>query len=605
MKHLFKIFLILLIPTAVFSQGSTDEQLANQYFQNKEFDKAAVYYEKIFGKKSSPLVYQSYLSCLLELKDFKTAEKVVKKQIKQNPAQPEFGVHLGMVYTAAGDNDKAKTEYEKAIKQLAGDQDAVLNLADAFLKIKEFDYAIATYQKGRKLLRGVYGFNMELAGVYEQKGDITSMIGEYLDMLELGESYLQSVQNSLQTSFGAEGDAKKNEIIKSQLLKRVQQNPDNTAFSELLIWMFMQQKEFDAAFTQIKALDKRKREDGSRVMALAQTCVLNENYDVAIKAYKYVIEKGPESSYYLNARMELLNCMYKKVVAQNNYTQAELVELESNYNKSLQELGRSANTVSLIRDMAHLQAFYLHKTSEAIALLEEAVQLPQLPATVQAECKLALADILLMTGDVWEASLTYSQVEKAFKYDVVGQEAKFRNAKISFYTGDFKWAQAQLDVLKGSTSKLIANDAMALSIMISDNVGWDSITTPLEMYARADLLSFQNKDDEALVVLDSIKEKYPSHPIEDDILYKRYEIMMKKNKYEDAAKYLQAIIDNYSQDILGDDATFYLAELYDNKLNDKQKAMGLYQDLLVKFQGSMFVVEARKRFRKLRGDTVN
>ncbi|MCC6689967.1 MAG: tetratricopeptide repeat protein, partial [Bacteroidia bacterium] len=539
------------------------------------------------------------------LKDYKSAEKIVKKQIKKNPSHPVYEVNLGMVYSAAGQPDKAKTEYENAIKHLPADQETVLKLADAFMKMKELDYSLATYQKGRKLLSGIYPFNMEMAELYRQKGDVAAMVNEYLDILEFGDSFLASVQNSLQASFGADADTKKNELIKSQLLKRVQQRPDKIVYNELLIWMFIQQKEFDAAFTQLKAIDKRKNEDGIRLMSFAQICISNGNYDVATKAYTYVIEKGNQGAYYLGARMELLGAMYKKIVMQNNYTPANLAEIETNYNKALQELGKSAATIMLMKDLAHIQAFYLNKPKEAIALLEEAVQIPQLAPLTQAECKLELGDILLMTGDIWEASLIYSQVEKSFKYDQIGQEAKFRNAKISFYAGDFKWAQAQLDVLKGSTSKLIANDAMALSIMISDNVGWDSVTTPLEMYARADLLSFQNKDDEALLILDSIKEKFPTHSILDDVLFKRYLLMMKKSKYDDAAKYLQQIIDNYPQDLLGDDAVFYLAELYQYKLNDKQKAMSLYEDLLVKYQGSMFTIEARKRFRMLRGDTVN
>lgn len=599
------IFILQLLLSDSLAQTSTNEQLANQYFQNRAFDKAVVYFEKLYGKESSEQLYQSYLTCLIELKDLKAAEKLVKKQIKYNPDQASYWVDMGIVYAADGEAEKAKSEYEKAIKQLVPDQFAVINLASTFIRIKEWNYAIATYLKGRKLMNGQYPFNMELAEVYKLKGDSESMIAEYLDVLLLGNSYLQSVQNSLQANFGVGADSKKNEIIKSQLLKRVQQSPDRTVYLELLIWMFMQQNEFDAAFTHVKALDKRNGEDGTRVVALAQICVLNENYDVASKAYKYVIEKGIENSYYTTARIELLSALFKKIVSHNSYSESELIDLETNYQKTLQELGKSANTVSLIKDLAHIQAFYLHKTTEAIALLEEAVELPKLTAEMQAQCKLKLGDILLMTGDVWEASLTYSQVEKAFKYDQVGQEAKYRNAKISFYTADFKWAQAQLDVLKGSTSKLISNDAMALSILISDNVGWDSITTPLEMFARADLLSFQNEDDACMVVLDSLKLKYPGHPIEDDVLYKRYSIMMKKSLFDSAAKYLQNIIDNYSQDILGDDATFYLAELYEGKLNDKQKAMSLYQDLLIKFPGSMFAVEARKRFRKLRGDAVN
>src|SRR5207237_519209 len=130
---------------------------------------------------------------------------------------------------------------------------------------------------------------------------------------------------------------------------------------------------------------------------------------------------------------------------------------------------------------------YLNKTNEANDLLEETIALPQLSLQLQAECKLELGDILLMTGDIWEASLRYSQVEKSFKHDEIGNEAKFRNAKISYYTGDFKWAQAQLDVLKGATAKLIANDAMDLGLLISDALAIDTNEAPLCIFARADL----------------------------------------------------------------------------------------------------------------------
>ncbi len=604
LRIFFYLFFLGAFSVVSFSQTSSDEKLAEQFFQNKEFDKAVVYYEKLYSRQGEPF-YPAYLSCLLELKDFKIAEKTVRRQMKQSPSHLAYAVDLGKIYELEGESAKSKAEYEKAIKQLGPEQEGIFSLAEAFIKLKEWDYAITVYRRGAKLLNGSYPFNMELADVYQQKGDLQGMINEYLDVLELGESYLQSVQNSLQASFGANGDFKKNELIKSLLIKRVQQEPGKETFSELLIWMYMQQREFEQAFVQLKALDRRKKEDGQRIMALAQTCVLNGDYDVAEKAYKYVLEKGPDGYYYTSAKMELLSAQFKKTVARNDQIKAELTDLETNFKKTIAELGKSAATVSLLEDLAKLEAFYLHNTNEAVGLLEEAIRLPQLAAQKQAECKLELGDIYLMTGDVWEASLTYSQVEKAFKYDQVGQEAKFRNARISFYTGDFKWAQAQLDVLKGSTSKLIANDAMALSILITDNVGWDSVTTPMEMYARADLLSFQNKDNEALAVLDSIKEKFPNHPIADDVLFKRYEIMMKLNKYGDAALFLQSILENYSQDILADKALFYLADLYENRLGDKQKAMGLYQDLLVKFPGSMFTVEARKRFRSLRGDAVN
>lgn len=587
------------------AQPSTDEQLAAQYLQNKEYDKAAVYYEKLFSKNPIPLYYSNYLLCLVESKEYKKAEKFVKRQVKQHPEDLGYLVDLGRVYHAEGDESKAKDEYEKAIRELKPDQNQVFTLARAFEEVQEWDYAIETYKKGRKFFRETYPFSFELAEVYGKKGDDVAMISELLDVLETNESYIQSVQNSLQTSFGAYADSKKNELLKSELLKRIQKRPDNTIFSELLIWMQIQQKDFEGAFIQAKALDKRKKEEGTRVMSIAQMAATNESYDVAVKAYQYVIAKGAQSYFYITAKTELLNVMYRKIVGRNIYTPEELLELEKNFQETLQELGKYAGTAPLIRNLAHLQAFYLHKSDEPIALLEEAIRLPQLSPSVQAECKLELGDILLMTGDIWEASLIYSQVEKAFKHEPIGQEAKFRNAKVSYYNGDFAWAQAQLDVLKAATSKLIANDAMNLSLLITDNTTIDTNRIPLLMFSKADLLSFQNKDDEALRGLDSITVLYPSHALADDILYKKSKIMEKKGNYEEAAALLENLLQMFSTDILGDDAMFRLAELYEGRLNNKDKAKEYYQDLLVKYPGSLYTVEARKRFRTLRGDVVN
>ena len=588
----------------IFGQSGTDEQLAQQFYQNKEFDKALDYYEKLYNKKSPQEFYIPYLNCLLETKDFKKAEKIVKKQIKQNPDSPNFIVDLGTVYTGEEEPDKAKDTWEQAVKTIKTD-DQVFAVANAFLAVKQYDFAIASYLKGRKISQNNYPFNFELADVYHTKGDKIAMINEYLDALELQDSYIQSVQNALQISFGNEADSKQNEILKTELLKRISRSPDKTIFSELLIWMEIQQKDWEGAFVQAKALDKRKKEEGNRVMGLAQLFTQNEAYDIAIKAYQYVIAKGSDVYYYTNARIELLNVYYQKVVTKGNYTPTDLTELEKNYNSTIKELGKSPSTVPLLKNLAHLQAFYLNKPEEAITLLKDAIALPQLPAPIQAECKLELADILLMTGDIWEASLLYSQVEKAFKYDEIGQEAKFRNAKISYYTGDFKWAQAQLDILKGATAKLIANDAMDLSLLISDALADDTNEVPLAIYARADLLAFQNKDSLAKITLDSITKLFPNHALSDEILYKKAQIELKHNDYTEAAALYETILKNYSEDVLADDALFKLADLNENQFKNLAKAKELYEQLLEKYPGSLYVVEARKRFRRLRGDNIN
>lgn len=606
MKHLKHIlfFLFVISQLRTIAQPSADEQLALQFYQNKEFDKALDYYEKLYNKKSPEAYYLPYLNCLLETKDFKKAEKIAKKQVKQNPEQVNFIVDLGNVYFRADDIEKAKTTWETAVKAIKYD-DQVFAVANAYQTIRQYNFAIATYLKGRKISQSNYPYSFELAEVYKLLGDRTAMINEYLDILETQDSYIQSVQNALQTSFGNDAEQKQNDLLKTELLKRISKNPDKTIFSELLIWMQIQQKDWEGAFIQSKALDKRKKEDGNRVMALAQLFAQNEAYDVAIKAYNYVIAKGPEVYYYTNARIELLLVFYQKVVTKGNYTSADLTELEKNYTTTISELGKSASTVMLLKNLAHLQAFYMNKTDAAKMLLEEAIEMPQLSAATQAECKLELADVLLMTGDIWEASLRYSQVEKAFKYDAIGQEAKFRVAKISYYTGDFGWAQTQLDILKGATSKLISNDAMNLSLLISDALAIDTNEAPLELFALADLYTFRNMDDKAILLLDSLNRTFPNHALADEIIYKKAQIAMKHAHYDEAAAYYEELLKNYGEDILGDDALFKLAELNDDQFKNTEKAKELYQQLMEKYPDSLYVVEARKRFRRLRGDSIN
>jgi tetratricopeptide (TPR) repeat protein len=301
--------------------------------------------------------------------------------------------------------------------------------------------------------------------------------------------------------------------------------------------------------------------------------------------------------------MELVDVLFKKVVSRGIYEQPDLLSLQKNYSDVLDELGKNAQTVSLVKGLAKIEAFYLHEPDSAILLLEEAITYPGLLLKTQAELKLDLADVLLLSGDVWEASLYYSQVEKSFKNDVIGHDAKFRNAKISYYTGDFNWAKAQLDVLKQSTSKLIANDALQLSLLISDNLTVDSLVAPLQMYSRADLMLFRNDTKGAVKTLDTLAMIYSWHSLADEIHYMRFKIAKQEHDFEKAVKELNIVADDFSYDILADDALFNLAEIYQYYYKDENKAAEYYKKILFDHPGSLYVIEARKRFRAIRGET--
>ncbi|MCB0381559.1 MAG: hypothetical protein KDD24_09900, partial [Flavobacteriales bacterium] len=479
----------------------------------------------------------------------------------------------------------------------------VINLAQAFYFRKETEYAIQTYLQGRKLLKDIFPFNFELAQLYNSIGQTQNMVTEYLDILLVQESYIQSVQNALQNSLYDDDKGTKKDILKTSLIEFVQKHPDKRVFSEMLIWVYIQEENYAGAFIQAKAMDKRFKEYGDRLMALGQLASENKDYETAIKCYQHVIGKGNESYYYVNAKMELVNVYKNKITATNNYTQLDLTELERSYLSTISELGKTASTSPLLRGLAQLQTFYLHQPEKAIGLLNEVLQMAGISAHEQAQTKIELADVYLFTNEIWDASLLYSQVEKAYKYDQLGETAKFKNAKISFYTGDFAWSKAQLDVLKASTSKLIANDAMELSLLITDAIGIDTNEAPLLLFAKADLLSYQNKNDEALILLDSLQKEFSYHGLNDDVLYKRFKINYKNHKIDAAIDNLNEIIKKYPKELLGDDAIFNLALIYDNDKNDKAKATELYKKLLFEYQDSIYGVDARKRYRELNGDS--
>lgn len=598
------IFLFLLFSSNVQAQVGQDRQLADQYMATLEYEKAAEIYDKLFDKDPFG-TYSNYFRCLLALKDFKEAEKIVKKMSKRQPENLALYSDLGFVYSEAGETDKAKQQYEKAISSVRPDQGVIMNLANSFVQRQLWDYALATYAEGKKLMRGIYGFYFESAESYYQKGDFENMINEYLDAVADNPMVQQNVLNILQARVGFDPENTRNDLLRTSLLRKIQRNPDFPVFSEMLIWLFVQQKDFESAFLQAKGLDKRQKEDGSRILSLGSLASANLDYNTAINCFQYVVDKGPSYPNYITARMELLNVTNKKITSENDYTPADLKKLEIDYEATLAELGRSAKTANLIRGLAHLRAFYLDDPDSAMTDLDEAIDFPEISKQVQAECKLELGDILLFIGNVWDSDLLYAQVDKDFKNDPLGQEAKFRNARLDYFRGDFLWAQAQLDVLKSATSQLIANDALSLALLISDNIGLDSTMDALTLYSKADLLSYRNKNDDALAILDSLVIEFPGHTLTDEAWFKAAQIYDAKRNWVMEDSLYGRIISEYGEDILADDALFRRAELHEKKLNDKAKAMDMYQELLTKYPGSLFVVEARKRFRSLRGDVLN
>lgn len=604
-KGLIAVFGALVLVVQAWAQPGTEDKLALEYFNSGEFEKAAGLYEKLYEKTpANEVYYHNLLASYKSLNDLKSAEKLAKRQVSRFSKEAHFQVDLGLIYREEGDEKAAKKQFEQALKDLIPLPDKVNRLAGAFSAAKETDYAIRAYEQGEAYSgKGTYAF--EIADLTIRKGDYVTAADKLVQLLAAVPGSLSRVQAMLTRYLEDEPDGPLQTAMKTALLKEVQKNPQGTVYPDLLVWLFVQQKNFDAAIAQAKALDKRMREQGERLMDLGQICLDNGDYDRAIRCYEYVVEKGPVGYLYGQARTALVQASRKKITAAYTYNREDLLKLRDLYASAYADMGFTDNTASLVVDYADLEAFYLNDPEKGKKLLETLLQEPRLTPRMRAEAKLKLADILIILGDMWEPALLYGQVDKEFKNDQPGQEAKFRGARLAYFRGDFELAQSQMKVLKASTSKLIANDALQLSLIIIDNLGRDSVRAPLQFFAKADLEAYQNNPQKALQTLNDLLGFYPTHPIVDEVLYKQAQIYIKLGEFDKALTSLEKVYTQYGTEILADDALFLAADIQEKVFAKPQEAMALYEKILTEHASSLYAAEARKRFRRLRGDKLN
>lgn len=595
----------LIFPLVLLSAGvlqAQEAKLAQQYFYDGEFEKAVVLYEKLFlQQENNDYYFDRYIDCLLQLQRYDDLEKTVVRLQRKNPEDSKLYVTMGRALEQQFKEQEAIAQYRKAIEKLPKDRYATIRLANLFSTLNKVDLAIETYVKGSQLLNDKYVFAYSLGELYRRKGDGPKMIEQFLNSLDANPERMDNIQ-TIFMRYLLEEDYKE---LQQQLYARAQSNEQAIHYPEMLAWLFLQRKDYANALRQLRALDRRLKENGARIFQLGQIAASDSDYDPAIEAFDFIVsQKGPESPFYLDAKLSSLRFRRIKLVEGYTYTIQDLRALEAEYLSFLEAVGYSRNTASLIMELAELEAYYINDLGKSITLLRDMIDYPMLNPRKQAEAKLMLGDLYLMQGENWEATLLYSQVDKAFKDDQLGNDARFRNARLSYYSGDFTWAQAQFDVLKASTSKLISNDALDLSVFITDNLGLDTTVAPMQLYAEADLLIFQNRFEEAFGKLEQLQREFPEHTLQDDIAYLRAQVFERQKKYPEAAREYAFILEKYNDGIRADNSLFALAQLQEKQLNDIDKAKELYERLFTEYSGSTFAVEARKRYRILRGDKV-
>jgi tetratricopeptide (TPR) repeat protein len=588
-----KILFIALLFTCFLGRAQ-NEQLANNYFDRGEFEKALVTYEGLLKSQEGNYNYfQKVVECYQQLQQFDKAQKLIEVRLDRYK-QGNLLIELGYNYQLQKNQEKANKYYNQAIDRIKKNASEVYSVAYVFERKSLIDFALLAYktaiEKDPKM-----SFNFQMAVLYGQQGNTNMMIDIFLDEAYQNQQNLPLIQNQISRFMTEEVDATFNDTLKKALLVRAQKTQD-VFWNDFLSWLFIQQKEYGKAFIQQKAIYKRNPESFSNIVSLGQLAIEDNDQDSAREILTFVLENTKDLELLIEAHSYLIEMKI------NHATEKDYPAITAELGALIKEFGASPYTLSLLKLQAEFNAFHLNNPEKAKTILKSAMEMP-INRYQLAEAKMELADILLYEEKFNQALIYYSQINEDMNGDVIGQEASLKTAKTSYFKTDFAWASHQLKVLKSASSQLIANDALDLFLLISDNTVEDSLQVALKKFAHADFLLYQNKKKEALEGFQLILKEHKGEDIEPVTLLRIGKIYEKMGDFTNALANYDAIITKHKESIYVDEALYYSAEIYNENLKDPEKAKPLYEEMIFKHEDSIYYVDSRNKYRKLRGDT--
>ena len=579
-----------------WEQRQIDEQLAGQYFREQDYEKAQEIYKKLYNSSKQYYHFQQYIECCLRLSQYKEAEHELKGFVKANPSHSKSFVDLIYVYTLEEKNDKAQKQFNEILNTLPENASVIRNLGSQFLSRQLYEMAAAVYEKGNKILAGKESFNMDLAYLFHSMANYQEAFRYYFIELEANPGQYNNIKNRLQNLLFYDVNKGITDELRIALLKRTQEKPDNIELAQLLTWLAIQEGDYDIALAQCLSIDRKTNSQDGQINNLSSICLNNKQFSIAKEGYDYLIGKGKSCPFYGQALAGSINTEYQQLKANNSSNNKTYERLL----KRIVEAYSSINTNDLTKltvIQSDILAYQLDRTDEAISLLTNTLSKVGNNQD-KASLKLKLADIYLNKDEVWEATLLYSQVDKSMKEEPLGHEARFKNAQLRYFIGEYEWAESQLKVLKAATSKLIANDAMTLSLVIKDNLEVDTTGRELKRLAQADYKIYQQRDDEAIALLDEIigngNEVSKPHA-----LFRKGEIMEKRKRFEEAEQLYLQIVEQYPDSYMADAALMQAALIEQNHLKNKELAKQHYEKLIDDYPTSIYTAQAKKNYRKL------
>lgn len=593
------LFLSFFVVQCLSSQESiTDEQSARNYFESREYQKAETYLKRLFPTNPSKfytMTFKTYLS----LKNYEDAISICQVALKQDKQNIGYRYDLGFMFFKLNDSAQGRKEWNKTIDLVKENLDRSHQLIELFRSNRNWTYLerlILTISPASRLSQNLQEILMDAYLAQKKYNEAVSLIVKSIDEDEV--NYMNSLMRI--QSFIDEKDLMA--VVQKKVYGKYSENQNSEKWLQMAMWVSQITKDYEEAILISKAYDKRNQGNGGFVLSASDIAYNEGEIDAAITGYHYLTT--------ILANNSMAKLGFEKEIKSYVTKLERSLKNDSNLVGRIEELmqvyfskySMDFTTAEIQILKADLSVRYLNNLEEGIAILKRLSEFAQLQNQMRSRARLNLADYKLMAGDIWEASLIYGQVDKEEMDSPLGEEARFKNSKIFYYNGDFELAADLLSILKSSTTELLANDALYLSVFIQDNLDNDTFQAALREISKAELYFCQNKSDIALNILKDIKFKFPNSNLIDDVLMIEATEASRSRNFEKAASLYRELEEKYPSSILSDKAVYEWAKIEEIYLKNQPKAMDGYFKILTKYKDSVYTTEARRRFRKLRGE---
>ena len=574
-----------------------NKSIADNYFNLGDYEKALEIYNQLYER--SPNNYNLFIDLVKthqELEAYDKAHQLLEEK-RKTQRNPRLLIELAQNARLQEDEARANDYYQMALNDVRERPMYASTLGRALEGYNLLDWAEEVYTLALQSDNANISLQLRLAYLYGEQGKMEEMFLAFIDLIEKEPRYSNIAQHHFSNYILEDKDNEANRVFKRVLMQKLQKEPKLTYY-ELLSWVFIQEKDFSKAFTQEKAIRRRNQEEGlDRVKNVAMLAYQEEDFDLTKDIANYILEEAdPRDTQTIFDGEHLLLQLDVATAKEKDYP-----KVVSHFNELISKYKEQTNVAILEMDYAKFIAYKMDEKKKAIQQLREILN-RDLPRYNEARIRLLLGDILVTDNQFNPALIQYTHVQRSMEGQELGHEANFKIAQTSYFKGDFRWALTQLNVLKRATTQLMANDAMFLNLRIQDNILGDSTQTSLKEFAAADLLVLQDKPLQAIELLKDILVKHQGKNIIDDTHFKLGELYYDLEDYEQAAEHWEVIVQEHTYDLLADAAFYRLGLLYEDKFSQPEKAMTYYERIIFDYSDSIYFVDARKRFRKLRGD---